>query len=960
MKPGTRNSLALTAILAAAVGGTVLVLLLDRPPGDEAISVPGAPERQPPPAPVAGDGAAGRAVEASGKAGTLPGLPGKPPEAETKAPAAGEGPGAALPSAGPGEIAGRTVDARTRKPVQASVSLEDASGNAVAQGVAAASGDFRLTGLPAGTALVLNARKDGYEAVARKDLVLAEGAGLTLGEIALAPLPLLRGTVADDAGRPAAGASVALARESAMKIGPDLDLGEIFKTIAHPDQVAARTATGPDGAFAFYPGDTPDGDFGLRVAAPGFATAIVHGVEVRAGKEGPSHSVVLEKPAALSGKVEDPQKGGVEGAFLVALGEPDQRQMLSGTFAFDKRWTESGPDGRFRFEDVPQGRVTLIVRKEGYANTVEESVELPAEDVTITLRTGSLLRGRIVDDATGKPVVGARILVMTKGGEGGGFGQTASDAEGTYEVTGLSPGEYEVMVSAPGHSGAKLEADGRAGGVVVLDARLKKGIRMAGRVIEDGTRRAIAGAKVAVFPFGDDFPLGGNAPKTESGPDGAFVLEGVRVLERGGNPASGASPRRPSVMLMASRPGWFLEEPVMVEPEAGLENVEIVMKPACCVSGRAVDPDGRPVQGAGVTLTGGNDMDVLFRFSGLGDPTPSPTDAEGKFTIHARSGQGKPSRLEVRHPAWAFEAVELRDLAIGKQTEEILVRLSAGGRIEGTVRNEKSEPAGGLRVEYTYLADAQGKEWERERSPLGGETPAQVTAGLDGAFRIEHLRAGEWGLTLKSGKTDAAPLEKVRILEGKTVHADLRVSSLLSLSGVVVDDAGSPLKDAVVIIQQSTESTNRHIQTRTDGMFRFDGLLPGEYVATVWCAGHQPAGSIRIQAGSAGERIVLKRELSIRGVVVDENGAPVARTDIQALPIPGAGGEPADDGLRDASKSVEATTGRDGNFQLGGLAAGEYELTVWTVRGGERRATRVQAAAGAAGVRVVVPGGAGK
>ncbi|MCU0722880.1 MAG: carboxypeptidase-like regulatory domain-containing protein [Planctomycetes bacterium] len=769
--------------------------------------------------------------------------------------------------------------------------------------------------------------------------------------------PLLRGTVTDDAGHPAAGVAVALAAEVAWTLGPDLDLGELLRTVARPDAIAARTETAADGAFAFYPGDAPDGAYCLRASAPGFATALVHRVEVQAGREGKMSPVALEKAAALSGTVEDSDQGGVAGASLVALGRPDPEKVLDGRAFLDQRWTVSGPGGRFRFDDLPPGPVTLLVRAAGYADTAREGVEAPAENVTVRLRGGLAIRGRVLEEGTGRPVAGARILVSAGVAGGGGFAQAVSDPDGCFEVPGLPPGPYRVAVGAAGFTEATLDADGSAGGTLELEARLKRGIRVAGRVLEEGTRKPVAGAKVFVAPIGGG-ATPGSAPRAESAADGSFSLEGVHFREPGGG---GGGPEGGSPLtLMASRPGWFLPDPVVLRERDDPGNVEILMKPACLVEGKVVDPDGRPVAGARVTLAGGDDSDAMLRLMGVGLPTSCETGAEGAFSLFARSDGGKPRRVEVRHPDWCFESADLRGLSPETPADALEIRLGAGGRIEGSALGPKGEPAGGFRVAYVFLKDAQGRKWERRDSPFGGSGVEQTAVGPDGAFRIERLRPGEWGLTLRSGKTDVSLQETVVVVQGKTSRAELRVAPRLAVAGVVVDDTGAPLKDATVEVFGARRWGIGPARTGADGAFRIEGLLPGEHDVAAWCEGHHEVRFLKMQAGTEDGRVILMKAFSIRGVVVDENGEPVEGADFTATNTARIKPGTRSKGWPDERDETGGRTRKGGVLELGGLTRGVYEIcvrtTVWTDKL-EQRETRVHVSAGAENVRIVVPAG---
>jgi hypothetical protein len=70
--------------------------------------------------------------------------------------------------------------------------------------------------------------------------------------------------------------------------------------------------------------------------------------------------------------------------------------------------------------------------------------------------------------------------------------------------------------------------------------------------------------------------------------------------------------------------------------------------------------------------------------------------------------------------------------------------------------------------------------------------------------------------------------------------AGLRAADTGSISGIVVDQAGAPAVDVLVRVSGDALPTGRTIQTSINGSYRFDYLLPGNYVIEV----QLPAGSI--------------------------------------------------------------------------------------------------------------------
>ncbi len=155
-----------------------------------------------------------------------------------------------------------------------------------------------------------------------------------------------------------------------------------------------------------------------------------------------------------------------------------------------------------------------------------------AEDAGTPMARGSL-RGRVFDAHTGAPVVAFAIALWRRNGIAlSRMLSPASfiDASGAYEVTDLDPGTYEAVAMAAGYAWSGYAVAQVATSPVQADFALRAGARIEGSVIDDATRRPIAGAVIslegrrAVSP---GLPVAPLSPEAETGEDGRFTLEQV-------------------------------------------------------------------------------------------------------------------------------------------------------------------------------------------------------------------------------------------------------------------------------------------------------------------------------------------------------------------------------------------------------------------------------------------------
>jgi Carboxypeptidase regulatory-like domain len=138
-------------------------------------------------------------------------------------------------------------------------------------------------------------------------------------------------------------------------------------------------------------------------------------------------------------------------------------------------------------------------------------------------------------------------------------------------------------------------------------------------------------------------------------------------------------------------------------------------------------------------------------------------------------------------------------------------------------------------IAVTFVPVGDGIEAEAAVPPDGSVFGAWLAPG---AYRVEldrtppvylkALRAGD--LTLPKSTFDAAALaHPLTIIAG---------GDLGSIEGQVVDDEGKPVYNAdVTILRDGDDEWTKRFRavfTKSDGRFRSDGLIPGEYKAYAW------------------------------------------------------------------------------------------------------------------------------
>jgi hypothetical protein len=262
-------------------------------------------------------------------------------------------------------------------------------------------------------------------------------------EIADAAAPatgLLTGRVVDESGEPITGVRVG-ARFLATREFSMLDL-----EAKHDEREVAVDVTDDEGHFelevpAAHPVD-------LDARRTGFGTAYERGLYA-----GEKRDVVLRRAASFTGRVVRADDGRpVPDVQLRGWSTVTRAEISQG---------ESGPDGSFRFEDLPPGPLSYEVEPHVLAAPEWVTVELvPGElhECTIRLETGMTVFGRVSDATTGAAIEGTvlgadgapfyRAFVYAHDTDDRQVGWAVTDKSGGFTFD-LAPGEPLRIEASP-------------------------------------------------------------------------------------------------------------------------------------------------------------------------------------------------------------------------------------------------------------------------------------------------------------------------------------------------------------------------------------------------------------------------------------------------------------------------------------------------------------------------------
>lgn len=176
-----------------------------------------------------------------------------------------------------------------------------------------------------------------------------------------------------------------------------------------------------------------------------------HGSSERVAPKADEELVLrLTDGAVIEGRVIDQASQPVVGAAVAidrCKGDPNHE--------FTRRFwppTRTNKEGRFRIERARPGSCDLTADSSNHAIGRAEGVWTSSgnttDNVTITLGSGGVVRGRVTMRGKGSPISGARV-VLFEPGSNLPPASARTDRDGAYKLEGVAPGRHSVRVQHP-------------------------------------------------------------------------------------------------------------------------------------------------------------------------------------------------------------------------------------------------------------------------------------------------------------------------------------------------------------------------------------------------------------------------------------------------------------------------------------------------------------------------------
>jgi protocatechuate 3,4-dioxygenase beta subunit len=489
----------------------------------------------------------------------------------------------------------------------------------------------------------------------------------------------------------------------------------------------ARMRTDADGRFTVR--HRAGGRGFVSIAHPEFPPQIAGEVELLPSRSIDLGDLVLRSQPGLRVEV---RAAGTElpvAAARVELAPAIDDAMLPGhPLALRRRLAQTDAAGLATLLGVEAGAYSLRVEAPGFA-VHEGSHELaPAElpeTIRVALHAGGILRGRV--RAGAEPVAGALLQALPL--PDGPLISARTNEHGEFRLQGLAERSYRLEVLSRRHGRLHLPRLDVTRDPAPLDLDFGRGELLHGRTLgPDG--RPLAGVELTAEPEPGSVELPGALARASSAADGTFSMAGLAPVRH---------------RLKARATGLPEQEFGPFAP--GSAALELRLTAGLRVTGRVLDPFGRPVAGAVVLLAApehdGSDF-ASFLDRVRGSPAAVRSAADGRFEF--LGVEPRPWRVVARATGEAPGASPALPVPPDGWVEAGPILLPRGARVHGRARRADGSPAAQARICLDPVPDPAAP-WR---------DAATATADAGGQFEIGPAAPGIYELSFHAPGTGAA------------------------------------------------------------------------------------------------------------------------------------------------------------------------------------------------------------
>jgi protocatechuate 3,4-dioxygenase beta subunit len=535
----------------------------------------------------------------------------------------------------------------------------------------------------------------------------------------------------------------------------------------------------------------PDGRFQITRMAPGryHPTAPAPGLygeareSVLVGLAQSRDDVVIEMYPATT----------VRGLVAVAAagdvaGEPLEDCWVSLSRGDGRRYTKvSTVDGVALFEAVQPGRYEVGVECDDHVSRTPYGEIVVADEpveATWLVDDGLVVLGTVVDEH-GKPVAHASVWGRSVGGDPrAARGQSGddTDADGSFELKGLSAGDVELNVSAEDLVSPKDPPKVAAG---TRDARvvLTAGGAIEGSVVDEAGKPL---GKLEVSAEGERW-RGSASARTRD--DGTFSMKGVDA----GNYRVTASRSWKPLRKPGTTDDDLQGERVTVSAGVTTKVHLIVEDSSGTIRGKVLDAAGQPVGDAFLRAERESDAAGRQQGGGMRDARwswgkrPSVTAVDGTFAIEDLT----PGNYTVLAYRKGGSEAKAEGVAVGTS---VTLTIEATGSMSGTV----VAASGVVPREVSISIE----------DPRTGLQRTETYFMTQGTFAIRDLPAGSYNVTANATE-GVAHAKAIAIAEGQDrTGVELKLAATVTITGRVNDAATGAPVPAMRVAAQPVDGAN--------------------------------------------------------------------------------------------------------------------------------------------------------
>jgi protocatechuate 3,4-dioxygenase beta subunit len=489
-----------------------------------------------------------------------------------------------------------------------------------------------------------------------------------------------------------------------------------------------------------------------------------------------------------------------------------------------------------------------------------------------------------------------------------------TDASGAYRLAGVPRGVQTVEAFGKEDLAARSDSVRvKAGETAEVPLRLARSASVTGSVIDEKTRRPLAGVRVSARAGGFSF-RGGETSTRRARTDarGKFRLAGLgaRSYSIRASKAEYLPATFPGIAAAVSTPG----------------TVAIALTKAAAVSGRVIDTDGHPVAGARVRFVADEGLRAILRngpAAFLARPGAG-TRPDGAFRLRGLAPE-KNLTLEATRPGYVPARRPGITLRSGEVVKDVALVLKHGLEARGRVADGAGQPVAGAEIRVSR-PERGSNRFMVVMGGMGQREKPDATSGADGSFRVAGLEPGEYALAVSREGYAVKRVPSVNVVADRPNDwPPIVLSPGVAIAGFVRNAKGEAVVGAQIFTFAVNAGPGGSTATDPEGRFRLDGFDTSRAVMlSVRADGY---GSLQREVTPPSEdlSLVLKTTGTIRGRVEDAaTTRPVADFTVSFNAPQGFGGVQIRMGGGQNEKSFQST---DGTFELTDVPAGKWKVS---------------------------------